>query len=109
LPRLRKGECCFGVHKSRTIKRLFNHLRFLGVERDDEVEPGTLAMHTDDNGYFTNDKFEPDRMIDMLLNTIGDWVSVTPLLKSLPTRRSPTLFSTMWCSIDILETGSAGG
>jgi hypothetical protein len=37
------------------------------------------------------------------------WVSATMLLKSLPPRRSPTLFSIMWCSIDILEAWSAGG
>ena len=71
---LRKGECCFGVQKSRTIKRLFNDLRFLGIEPDDEMERGALVMHTDDTGYLTNGKFEPDRMMEMLLNTISDCV-----------------------------------
>ena len=71
---LRKGECCFGVQKSRTIKRLFNDLRFLGIEPDDEIERGTMVMHTDDKGYFTNGKFEPDCMMEMLLTTISDCV-----------------------------------
>lgn len=71
---LRKGECCFGVQRSRTIKRLFNDLRFLGIEPDDEMERGALVMHTDDTGYLTNGKFEPDRMMEMLLNTISDCV-----------------------------------
>jgi len=69
---LRTGECCFGVQKSRTIKRLFHDLRFLGVEADDEIRRGTLVMHTDDRGYFTNGKFEPERMMEMLLKTIND-------------------------------------
>ncbi len=71
---LRKGECCFGVQKSRTIKRLFNDLRFLGVDPEDEVRRGTLVLHTDDRGYLTNGKFEPERMMEMLLNTIEDCV-----------------------------------
>ena len=69
-----KGNAVSACKRSRTIKRLFNDLRFLGIEPDDEMERGALVMHTDDTGYLTNGKFEPDRMMEMLLNTISDCV-----------------------------------
>jgi hypothetical protein len=59
---LRKGERCFGVQISRAIKRLFNELRFLGIEPDDEVARGALILRTDDTGYFRDGKFEPERL-----------------------------------------------
>jgi hypothetical protein len=71
---LRRGERCFGVQKSRTLKRLFDDLRFLGIDPEKEVKRGSLVLHTDDTGYLTNGKFEPEKMIDLLLKAIDDCV-----------------------------------
>ena len=79
-----KGNAVSACKKPQTIKRLFNDLRFLGIEPDVEMERGALVMHTDDTGYLTNGKFEPDRMMELLLNTISDCVKRGSAASAVP-------------------------
>lgn len=71
---LRKGERCFCVQKGEVIKRLFNDLRFIGIDAEEEIKRGALLFHTEEEIYFPNGYFEPERMIDKLLESIDQAV-----------------------------------
>ncbi len=69
---LRNGERCFCAQKPETNKRLLDDLRFLGIDADDAVRRGALELHTQDEVYFPQRRFEPAAMMDMLLRSVED-------------------------------------
>jgi len=69
---LRRGERCFCAQKPQICKRLIFDLRFLGVDTDDAIRRGALEIHTEDEAYFPNKRFEPRAMVDMLMRSLDD-------------------------------------
>ncbi len=69
---LRNGERCFCAQKPDTNQRLLDDLRFLGIDADDAVRRGALELHTQDEVYFPQRRFEPSAMMDMLLRSVED-------------------------------------
>jgi hypothetical protein len=69
---LRKGERCFCAQKAMVGRQLIYDLNFLGVDTDKAIKHGTLEIHTEDEAYFPNKRFEPWAMMDMLLLSIDD-------------------------------------
>ena len=67
---LRKDERCFCVQKPHTLRRLIYDLRFIGIDTDREVERGALDLHVEDEVYLPNGRFEPEKLMDMLLKSI---------------------------------------
>jgi DcmR-like sensory protein len=67
-----KGERCFCAQKPEFIKRLIYDLRFLGIDTDREIARGALELHTEDETYFTNNRFEPEAMMEMLTRSIRE-------------------------------------
>lgn len=71
---LRSGERCFCAQKPHIGQRLLFDLRFLGIDTDDAVRRGALEIHSEDELYFPNRKFEPHAMRDMLMRSLDDAV-----------------------------------
>jgi hypothetical protein len=69
-----KGERCFCAQKPEFIKRLVYDLSFLGIDTEREIRRGALELHTEDEAYFPNKRFEPAVMLEMLTRSIGDAV-----------------------------------
>ena len=69
---LRLGERCFLAQKPHIGKLLLLDLNFLGFDTDDAVRRGALELHTEDEVYFPNGKFEPRAMMDLLMHAIND-------------------------------------
>jgi hypothetical protein len=69
---LRKGERCFCAQKAYIGQQLLYDLNFLGIDTDAEQKRGALEIHTEDEAYFPNKRFEPSVMLNMLLNTLDD-------------------------------------
>jgi len=69
---LRRNERCFCAQTPDICKRLIYDLQFLGIDTDGAIRRGALEIHTSDEVYFPNRKFEPHGMIDMLLDSIED-------------------------------------
>lgn len=67
---LRRGERCFCVQKAHIIRRLFADLRFLGLDPEHEIKRGALHLHTEEEVYYPDGNFQPDRMIELLLQSI---------------------------------------
>jgi DcmR-like sensory protein len=67
-----RGERCFCAQKPEVLKRLLYDLRFIGIDTDREIQQGALDLHTEDETYFVNRRFEPQAMIDMLMRTIEE-------------------------------------
>jgi hypothetical protein len=65
-----RGEKCFLAQKPEILRRLVLDLMFLGIDPGKEIERGTLELHTEDEVYFTNGRFEPRVMMDMLVRSI---------------------------------------
>src|SRR5579884_3078106 len=72
---LQNGERCFCAQKQQMIPRILNSLEALGVNTAREVERGALELHTEDEVYFTNGRFEPQVMMEMLEQSIVDAVA----------------------------------
>jgi hypothetical protein len=51
---------------------LLYDLNFLGVDTDKAVKRGELEIHTEDETYFPNKRFEPSALMDMLLRSLDD-------------------------------------
>lgn len=64
---LRKGEYCFGAQKPHIRERLFTGLRWFGIDTKEYIRRGAFDIHTDEEVYFSHNKFDPGAMIDMLL------------------------------------------
>lgn len=69
---LRRGERCFCAQKSHIARRLVFDLRFLGIDTDEALRRGALEIHTEDDVYLPNNKFEPQLMMNMLLRSMDD-------------------------------------
>lgn len=67
---LRRGERCFCVQKGEIIRRLFADLRFLGLDPEREIKRGALHLHTEEEIYYPNGQFEPERMMELLVQSI---------------------------------------
>jgi hypothetical protein len=69
---LRRGERCFLAQKPHIGKRLLFDLDFLGLDTADAIRRGALEIHTEDEVYFPNRKFEPRAMMDLLMRSMND-------------------------------------
>src|SRR5579871_1255441 len=69
---LRQGERCFLAQKPHVSKQLLFDLYFLGIDTDHAIRRGALELHTEDEVYFPNRKFEPRAMMDLLMHSIND-------------------------------------
>lgn len=69
---LRRNERCFCAQKSHIAKRLLFDLRFLGIDTDDALRRGALEIHTEDEVYLSNRRFEPQVMMSMLMRSLDD-------------------------------------
>lgn len=72
---LNKGERCFCAQKPHLIPRILKALELLDVNVDGCVASGALEIHTEDEVYFPEGKFEPQIMIDMLERSIQEAVA----------------------------------
>jgi hypothetical protein len=69
---LRKGERCFCAQKRQMISPLRAALEACGVDTHQETRRGALEIHSADEVYFPNGKFEPLAMMDMLERSINE-------------------------------------
>ncbi|HVN18361.1 MAG TPA: MEDS domain-containing protein [Dongiaceae bacterium] len=69
---LRRGERCFCAQTPQICKQLLNDLRFLGIDTDQAIQRGALELHTCEEAYFPNGKFQPETMIELLLHSMED-------------------------------------
>ncbi len=69
---LRCGQKCFCAQKPHVGGQLLNDLRFIGVNTTDAIRRGALEIHTEDEAYFRNRRFEPQAMIDMLARSMKE-------------------------------------
>ena len=69
---LRKGERCFCAQKQEVIPRLRMALEARGVDTHRELRRGALEIHSEDEVYFPNGRFEPQAMMEMLERSIED-------------------------------------
>src|ERR1700685_1027862 len=67
---LRNNERCFLAQKTDTLRALANDLRFLGVDVDREMKRGALELHTTNEVYFNNMRFDPERLMVLLERSI---------------------------------------
>jgi hypothetical protein len=64
------GERCFCTQKPHILKRLRRDLRTLGFEPDREIKRGALELHTVEEKYFPNGRFEPKKVVDRLATSV---------------------------------------
>jgi hypothetical protein len=69
---LHRGERCFCAQNSDFCKRIIYDLRFLGIDTDKAIRRGALEIHTVEEVYFPNKKFEPEVMIDLLMRSMEE-------------------------------------
>lgn len=69
---LRKGERCFLAQKPDVARMLLYDLRFLGLDPDRETNRGALEIHTEDEVYFQSNRFDPERLMEMLMRSVDD-------------------------------------
>lgn len=67
-----KGDRCFCAQRPEILKRLLYDLRFLGIDTDEEMKRGALEVHTEEETYFPNKRFEPSAMMEMLARSIEE-------------------------------------
>lgn len=71
---LRNGERCFTAQPAQFIPPLFQALAQREVDYRREMARGALEIHTEDEVYFANGRFEPESMMPMLERFIEDAV-----------------------------------
>lgn len=69
-----KGERCFCVQQPQVASRLEAELRKNGIDVEAALKSGALDFHRIEDAYMPGGAFEPNKMIDMLVNTIEDSV-----------------------------------
>lgn len=69
---LRNGERCFCAQKAAMVPRLRLALETLGVDTHQEIKRGSLEIHTEDEVYFADGKFEPEAMLETLERSIDE-------------------------------------
>jgi hypothetical protein len=67
---LRRNERCFCAQKPEILKQLIFDLRFLGIDAEREIKRGALELHSEDETYLPNRRFEPQAMMVMLIDSI---------------------------------------
>jgi hypothetical protein len=72
---LRNGERCFCAQKPHIIPRIYQAMELLGVDTKNEISRGALEIHTEDEVYFSDGRFEPHIMIEMLERSIEEAVA----------------------------------
>jgi MEDS: MEthanogen/methylotroph, DcmR Sensory domain len=63
---LRKGERCFCVQSRAVEHRLVTELAAIGFNVEHEIHRGSLQLHSEEQVYFQDGVFDPQRMIDLL-------------------------------------------
>jgi hypothetical protein len=71
---LRQNERCFCAQRPETLKALCNDLRFIGVDIEREQKRGALELHTTNEVYFRNMRFDPDALMELLERSVEDSV-----------------------------------
>lgn len=71
---LRLGERCFCAQKPAVIKRLLFDLRFIGIDTEREIRRGALELHTENEVYFPNKRFEPKVLMQLLMDSVDESV-----------------------------------
>lgn len=71
---LRNNERCFCAQRPEVLRALSNDLSFLGISVDREVKRGALELHTTNEVYFPNMRFEPVVLMELLERSIEDSV-----------------------------------
>jgi len=67
------GANAVSVHKIRRSASASSLIsNFLGVDTESAIRRGALEIHTFDEVYFPNRRFEPEAMMDLLLHSIED-------------------------------------
>jgi hypothetical protein len=61
-----KGEYCFGAQKPHVREQLFSGLRSFGIGVEEAIDRGALDIHTEDEVYFSDERFEPRAMMNKL-------------------------------------------
>jgi len=69
---LLRGEKVFLAQKPEVIKQLLYDLMFVGIDTDQYLRSGALELHTEDEVYFVDHKFDPDGMMELLRRGIAD-------------------------------------
>lgn len=69
---LQKGERCFCAQKPHMIQKLHGVLQSLGLDVHDAIARGALDIHTEDEVYFPDGRFQPETMIAMLESSIDE-------------------------------------
>jgi hypothetical protein len=69
---LRRGERCLCAQNPDLCKQIIYDLRFLGIDTDGAIRRGALEVHTVNEVYFPNKKFEPEKMIELLLRSMEE-------------------------------------
>jgi hypothetical protein len=72
---LRQNERCFCAQRPETLKALCNDLRFMGVDIEREQKRGALELHTTNEVYFSDMRFEPEALMELLESSIEKAVS----------------------------------
>ena len=72
---LNKGERCFCAQKPHLIPRIFAALESLGIDAGAQASKGALEIHTEDEVYFPDGRFEPHIMIEMLERSIEEAIA----------------------------------
>jgi len=69
---LRNGERCFCAQKAAMVPRLRLALETLGVDTHQEIKRGSLEIHTEEEVYFVNGKFQPEAIMETLERSIDE-------------------------------------
>ena len=69
---LQNGERCFCAQKPHMIPLILQALEQAGVNTRAEISRGALEIHTQDEVYFVEGRFEPRTMMEMLERSIED-------------------------------------
>jgi hypothetical protein len=68
---LRRGERCF-VQKPHISTRLLSDLHCVGFDTTDLVLRGVLEVHSENEVYVQNGRFDPGAMMDMLMRSLNE-------------------------------------
>src|ERR1700736_3281380 len=67
---LDRGEKCVFVAPEKTISDVIEALRAMGIDVDEAVNSGRLAVASQEDTYLRNGHFEPDKMIRFLADSL---------------------------------------
>src|SRR6202011_1357419 len=67
---LERGEKCIFIAPEKTLRDVSEGLHAIGVDVDDAMNSGRLAVASQEDTYLRNGHFEPDRMIRFLADSL---------------------------------------